>query len=398
MSSEQRNVQLVTSLEDLNRLSHVWRGLWDRCEHCRTPFLDFDWVRLWVEHYRLDGLLRALVVTQDSGVTGIVPLVLHRYGVGPLGVNVVETLAGQSRNLVGLVQPGAEEAVAESVAGFISQNMLARGTSMRLSLVPEGSRFADALVGAFAECGYGKRTSTRVVSRAPYVPLPVAWEDYWRAMSHRRKKVLRRAAKALDNKHSVSFVECGLDEVPWGTRTLYELHQKRWQGAGIRGLFADCRARAFHTAVALAHVDSRLIRVSIMMVDGKPVSAHIVGVLDGVAYLMRSGRDESLARYSIGHLHDINLFQRAIREGLWEADFLRGAEPYKFYWTSRYRLYNDILVVGRVAHGLSPVWFVRLWLSVAEFLEHRHTIGEFIGMLRVRRREALERKRMRLDI
>ena len=134
-----------------------------------------------------------------------------------------------------------------------------------------------------------------------------------------------------------------------------------------------------------------------MLVDDKPVSAHFIGVLDGVAYLMRSGRDESLARYSVGHLHDINLFQRSIREGLKEADFLRGAEPYKFYWTQRYRSYSDTVVVGRATHGVVPVWFARLWLRVAQFLEHRHTLGELIGILRARSWDARERKRMGLD-
>ena len=397
VSSQVWNVQPVTSLDDLRGLARAWQDLWERCGGRRTPFLHFDWARLWAEHYELDGLLRILVVNRDSHVSGIVPLVMHRYSVGRMGLNVVETLAGQSRNLVGLVEPGAEDDVAQTVAAFIDENMLSQGASLRLSLVPAESSFVDALMGALSSRGHDGSMSTEIMSRAPYVPLPVSWDDYWRAMSHRRRKVLRRAARALEAEHSVVFQECSEDEIPWGMEVLYDLHQRRWQGIGMRGLFTDVRAREFHTAVAQAHAGSGLIRVSVMLVDEVPVSSHFIGVLDGVAYLMRSGRDESYARYSIGHLHDINLFQRSIREGLREADFLRGAEPYKFYWTSRYRLYDDTLVVGRVAHGIVPALFVRLWLRVAQFLEHRHTIPELVGILRVRRWEAKERRRMHLD-
>lgn len=396
-STTEWRVRVVTRLHELVELSSDWRELWRRCEGNRTLFLDFDWVRLWSEHYELDGLLRILVVSQDSHVSGIVPLVVHRYAVGPFGLDVVETLAGQSRNVVGLVEPGAVEDVARTVAAFIDENMLSHGTSLRLSLVPDGSPFVDALLSTLSSHGYGGSTITRVMSRAPYVPLPVSWDDYRRAMSHRRRKVLRRAAKSLETEHDVVFQDCSENEIPWAMEALYDLHQRRWQGTGMRGLFADARAREFHTAVAHAHAGSGLIRVSVMLVDEVPVSSHFVGVLDGVAYLMRSGRDESYARYSIGHLHDINLFQRAIREGLREADFLRGAEPYKFYWTQRYRTYNDTLVAGRIARGVVPVWLVQLWLSMAQFLEHRHTIPELVGILRVRRWESRERKRMQLD-
>ncbi|MFC2008822.1 GNAT family N-acetyltransferase [Chloroflexota bacterium] len=397
VASQAWSVQVVTSLDGLHALAPVWQDLWQRCEGNRTPFLDFDWARLWSEHYELDGLLRILVVSRNSHVSGIVPLVVHRYAVGLLGLNVVETLAVQSRNLVGLVEPGAEEDVARAVAAFIDENMLSQGASLRLSLVPAESSFVDALMGALSSRGHNGSMNTEIISRAPYVPLPVSWDDYRRAMSHRRRKVLRRAARALETEHDVAFKECSEKEIPWAMETLYNLHQRRWQGIGMRGLFADVRAREFHTAVAQAHAGSGLIRVSVMLVDEKPASSHFIGVLDRVAYLMRSGRDESLSRYSVGHLHDINLFQRAIHEGLREADFLRGAEPYKFYWTQRYRIYNDTLVAGRIASRAVPVSFVRLWLRAAQFLEHRHTIRELVGILRVRRFEARERKRMQLD-
>ena len=397
VSSTVWNVQLVTTLDDLRALAPAWQELWERCEGHRTPFLDFDWVLLWAEHYQLDGLLRVLVVSRDTRMAGIVPLITHRYAIGPLGLDFVETLAGQSRNIVGLVEPGVEQGVAQSVASFVAENMLSRGMSLRMPLVPTGTTFVDALVSALVAHGYDGRTITKVASRAPYVPLPICWHDYWRAMSHRRRKVLRRASKALEAEHSTAFKECSEDEIPWGMEVLYDLHQRRWQGTGMRGLFADARARGFHTAIALAHAESGLIRVSVMLVDDKPASSHFIAVLDGVAYLMRSGRDASLARYSIGHIHDINLFQRAIREGLREADFMRGAEPYKFYWTQRYRIYNDTLVAGRVLHGLLPTWFVRVWLRVAQFLEHRHTPRELIGILRARRWDTQERTRMGLD-
>ena len=65
MSSQVYSVKSITSLDGLRELTPAWQDLWGRCIGKRTPFLDFDWVRLWAEHYQLDGLLRVLVVTGD---------------------------------------------------------------------------------------------------------------------------------------------------------------------------------------------------------------------------------------------------------------------------------------------------------------------------------------------
>ena len=88
----------------------------------------------------------------------------------------------------------------------------------------------------------------------------------------------------------------------------------------------------------------------------------------------------------------------AIMEGLHEADFLRGAEPYKYYWAKKCRMYNELVVSGRAGLGTMPVDLVRLWLKISQFLEHRHTPRELVAILRIRRREARERKRMFVDM
>ncbi|MBN1855689.1 MAG: GNAT family N-acetyltransferase [Dehalococcoidia bacterium] len=391
-------VRVVTKLDGLRALSSEWEGLWQHCVGHRTPFLSYEWVLLWSEHYQLDGSLRTLVVTRDSRVVAIVPLTMHRYSIGPFSLNVVETPGEQSRNLIGLVVPGMEQELSGVIAGFIDQVFLRKGVCLRLLLVPSDLPLLAALAGAFAADGHGGRIRNVAFQPAPYAPLPISWQDYLDALSRSRRKMLQRAATSLGMHHDVCYETCGATEIRFGMEELYRMHQERWHSSGIRGLFADKRAREFHTSVALALGRRDLIRVYRMCIDGEPVSIHFVGVLDGVLYLIRSGRDIAWADYDVGHLHEGDCLKRAIMEGLSEADFLRGAEPYKYYWTKQYRMYNQLVVSGRVGPVMMPVGLVWMWLRISQFLEHRHTPRELAAILRIRRREARERKAMRVDV
>jgi len=396
-SDREMRATIVERIADLRALRDEWEDLWSRCQSNRTPFLHFDWVRLWSEHYGLDGRLRVLVVRSACRAVGIVPLVLRAYRVGPCSMNVVETLAGQSRNLIGLVDPAFTKETAEAVAEFFKASIVEKGTAIYCSLVMIETGFPAALVTALSAAQSVGFLRIDEVSRAPYVPLPISWHDYWHAMSRRRRKVLRRASLALEARHAVAHKECDIDEIPDAMDSLYALHQHRWRQAGIRGLFADSRARSFHTAIAVAHASTRLIRVSALRIDDRVASVHIIGVLDGVAYLLRSGRDTQFSRLSIGHMHEVYMLRSAIGEGLREVDFLRGAEPYKFYWTQRYRTYSDLLIGARYRGRPMPVRLQWLFLRAARFLEHGHSPGELIAILKLKRREARERRKMGVD-
>ena len=179
---------------------------------------------------------------------------------------------------------------------------------------------------------------------------------------------------------------------------LYRLHQARWSEVGIRGLFRDEPSRAFHNRIARDFDRLGWLRLSSMKVDGRIASVHLVVVLDGVAYLLRSGRDSQFSEHSVGHLHDMQLLRESIEAGLREADFLRGAEPYKFYWTRTYRTYVELIVTRCAGPMPIPASAAYLWLRIARFLSYRHTPRELYGILRIRRWEAQERRRMGIDL
>lgn len=393
-------VRVLTTLAELDAVADAWRALWSRSIGTRTPYLSFEWVRTWAMHFDADGRLRTLVVEHGTEVVGVMPLVLARHRIWPFTLEALETVGGESRNLIALARLESRPAVVQALATSLLGELSTRRRVLRLSLVPAGAPFLQELSQALARLDSRLQVQSRVSNFAPYVVLPVVWTHFVQSLGKRRLKVLARAQRRLDlERHEVSTRRCHGDEVEAAMRRLFELHDARWGDAGVRGLFHNRRNRAFHLDIARQCDRLGMLDLSEMTIDGAVASVHFSCVLDGVAYLMRSGRDTSFAKYDVGHLHDLRLFRSWIAERRHEADFLRGAEPYKFYWTSQYRVYRELLATVAGRRGGVSVRLARIWIRMAGFFSHRHPPAEVLAYLRMRRvtRRELAKMGVKLD-
>jgi len=388
----------VSDLEGVAGLAGEWRRLWQACRGRRTPFLSFEWVEVWLRHVGPQVKLHVIVVEEGGCAIGIMPLVLAAYRIGGLGFDVLETLGGQSRNIMALVAPDRTRVVADAVARHLGEEARQGGLGLRLDLVPSEEPFLVALSESLKGPPAGMRLTCRAVSLAPYVPLPAFWEDYVHSLSKRRLKVLRRAQRDVDRAFtSQEFRRLEGAQVEAGMSELFRLHQARWAGVGIRGLFTHEASRAFHLDVAREFERLGWLDLTAFLLDGRVVSIHFGAVVDGVVYLLRSGRDPALAAYSVGHLHELRMLRSWIEAGLREADLLRGAEPYKYYWTQNQRTYVELYAVSLRGARAVPLRLERTWRWLVRFVRARHSVRELWSYLMLRRREARERRKMGLE-
>ncbi len=381
-------IRVISSLSGLDEARGLWESLWSVCEH-RTPFLSYDWVSTWAATYAAERRLNILVMTRGVEPVAVIPLALIRHSCGILSIDALETAAGDSRNLIALVRPGAEPVAAQAFCEYL-RDQLRNGTDCaHLKLVPSEALFLDALRSAIV-MEHELDLSLRRSSAAPYVQLPAEWGDYWRTLGSARRKTLRRMYRRLTEAHDVSFEHCvGRDAVS-ALEELYRLHQCRWNAVGIRGLFGDERNRNFHITMVRNLQPRGWVEVTRLRIDGEVVSVHLVLLLDGVLYSLRSGRALRYQEYGTGHLHDMMVLQRAVGMGVNEVDFLRGTEPYKYYWARNDRTYVNLVITRRTKRTLWGASAIAAMLRASAFLEHRHTPLELVAILRIRRREAAE--------
>ncbi len=381
-------VQVISSLSGLEQARGLWESLWNVCEH-RTPFLSYDWVCTWAAIYGEERRLNILVITRGDEASAIVPLALVRHSCGVFSIDALETAAGDSRNLIALVRPGAEGIAVRAFCEYLRDQLHRDTECAHIKLVPSDAPFLEVLRSVVA-MDHELDLSLRRSPAAPYVRLPDEWGDYWRMLSGARRKTLRRMYKRLTEKHRVSFEHCVGSDALLAMEELYRLHQRRWKAVGIRGLFGDECSRSFHTTMVRNLQARGWVEVTRLRIDGEAISVHLVLILDGVLYFLRSGRVLRYQEYSIGHLHDMMMMQRAVGKGIREVDFLRGTEPYKYYWARDDRTYVDLVITRRTRRIVRRASVVAAMLRLSAFVEHRHTPSELLAILRIRRREAEE--------
>jgi CelD/BcsL family acetyltransferase involved in cellulose biosynthesis len=114
--------------------------------------------------------------------------------------------------------------------------------------------------------------------------------------------------------------------------TLTALHAMRWQQDDQPGVLADPDVQRFHeTALPRLH-HFGVLRLAVLHIAGRPAAAAHVLLSPGKILFHIGGWDPALAHASPGALLIGALLQQAAEEGRTEADFLRGAEPYKYRW------------------------------------------------------------------
>ncbi len=184
--------------------------------------------------------------------------------------------------------------------------------------------------------------------------LPTTWEQYLGRLSKsHRGQAIRRVRKYFDSGQAVWQTVTSPDHLPAAFDLLMELHRRRWEHIGQRGLFDSPRYAAFHREVARLLLAKGQLRLHWLTLDGRPaaVEHHFAG--GGVSYLYQGGMEPELLRDNPGNLAHLAAIRGAMADGFSAMDFLRGDEPYKKHFRAEPQACREIRIVPpRVAARL----------------------------------------------
>jgi CelD/BcsL family acetyltransferase involved in cellulose biosynthesis len=388
-------IRVVTDPEEFESLAPVWDNLLEKGGDESTMYLTHEWLATRWRHCGEGQILNLLLVERDRRVIGIVPLVRNEYRLGPFRLYALESIGGTSRNYVGLMSPEDRPEVISALLDYFKENLHGVSLILRLSLIPGDSQFLRALKGGLAQLSEDLAFEERLKTLAPYIDLPVRWDDYFGSLRGKRRKMLGRMLRNLEKEHgAVEFQLCDADSLEAGLNRFFDLHQERWQAVGISGSFADPRVKEFYREVAWKFLNRGWLYFSSMSVDGKLVSALYGFIFNRKLYFLTYGRDIRYSKYDVGQLHMMHVIKDAISRKLSESDFMQGDEPYKFYWTKSARRYMRVTIIRK---GFLPALRLQLLRAFLRLWDVRqYSLREIWAILSIRRRERKELKRMGL--
>ncbi len=296
---------------ELDALKDEWRDLWERCPYA-TPFQSPEWLIPWWHAFR-PGRLKCLLLRERGRLAGFAPLYSDETGLLRLAG------AGNSDYLDVLVEPGfGVDWIYEQARPAHFQDLRAESPLLRGS-----PPWAQVVEG----------------EACPVLALPASVEQWKQALPRGIRRNLKRYGEKLGD---VRF-ECS-DDPAW-IEQLFRLHEARWRKLRDEpGVLANETVVEFHRAVVRGFAERGWLRFWIVHAGGRAAGIVYAFACRGRAYLYLGGFDPALARYGPGTLALGCAIECAIREGLREADFLRGGEKYKFEWGAVSRPNRDVLI------------------------------------------------------
>lgn len=334
-------LEILTDTEQLLSLSDDWSSLLGRSGQDQ-PTLTPAWVGTWLGVFsELGGrALKACAVWEGDRLVALAPLLWRkRWHRSVLPLRRVELVCSgepeedeiHSEYLGVVVERGFEEAAARVLVEAVTEGRLGEVDECVAPLMNGDDTMPALLRDTFRLKGWA--SDLAVVSEAPYVPLPSAWEGYLGALPSRRRRVLRRAEADIEawagGPPDLHVVEDAA-ALSKGRDILQRLHSGRWREAGQSGAFTSGRFSEFHATVMPALLSLGALEVMWLEAGGEPLAVLYNIVWRGKVQQYQAGRRVDLPphlRPGIAiHAHAI---RRAIERGRTEYDFLAGAARYK---------------------------------------------------------------------
>jgi CelD/BcsL family acetyltransferase involved in cellulose biosynthesis len=177
----------------------------------------------------------------------------------------------------------------------------------------------------------------------PVLPLPASWDELLASLPPKFRTDLRRARNRVRNAGAeiVAAASGNLEELLWA---LYRLHAARWNTQQEAGVMATPALQSFYSGAAAEFLGAGMLRMYAMRLDGE-----IVAVLFGFAghgrfYAYLDGFDPAHGRISPGTVLMSHAVECAIAEGLFEFDFLRKSEAFKYVWGGKDEVNRRLIV------------------------------------------------------
>ncbi|HMS82112.1 MAG TPA: GNAT family N-acetyltransferase [Nitrospira sp.] len=366
-------MSIVTRREDFQALEEPWNHLLVESSS-NTFFLRWEWVWAWWEAFGASlGTLHILLVKRGERVVGIGPfywMATTQVGLFPVRRLLFLGTAIGGKGDVGteyidlIVLPHHQEEVVEAMSAHLLQED--QFHEWMFLHVPDQAPGLFALLARAGKARYWLQEMHRW--QCPYITLPARWEQFLESLGSTLRYKFRKNLRELE-KHGAYFFRTthSIEELDRDLQTLVLLHQARWEGRGMSGVFADPAYQHFLSMVSRAALQRGLLRLSIITVLDKPVAAVYNIVYGNKVYYYQSGFDTAFDRkVAIGTFAHTLCIEQAIGEKLDEYDFLlKGSlDTYKDRWT---RAVREIVDYRLIAPGW-PQWMAKVESSVRGYV------------------------------
>jgi CelD/BcsL family acetyltransferase involved in cellulose biosynthesis len=198
------------------------------------------------------------------------------------------------------------------------------------------------------------------VSKAPYLLVQQAWDDFYQSRPPKFRKTRRSVANRIARLGEVSVELIRRpEEAARGIQQMLGVSERGWKRRQNADLLSREFERAFLGELAQVASEANWLRLWLLRRGEEVLAAEFHLEDHGTVYGMRAQFDEAYAHYSPGSYLDFEIVQSLFRSGCACYDMGPGTAEYKLAWTDRTRSCYGIEAFNR---GVYP--------RMLSFLQH----------------------------
>ena len=302
----------MTSVQEIRRIDDLarWRSDW-RALLARTPgasfFQSLEWLETYWRYHGPGQELRTLVVSDDEGPVGILPLVVRREKFRVGSVRVLTYPLNDWGSFYGPIGPNAQETLK---AGLDYVRRSRRDWDI-VDLRWVGAPDTNPRHTAKAMHAAGWQAYRTVWDRTAVVDLEGTWDNYlasktskWRSGFHRNERKLDEQGRIGFVRHCTAGCTPGQGDPRWDLYDACEkIAQASWQGTSTTGTtLSHASVRPFLRAMHETAARHGSVDLALLTLDEQPVAFAYNHCFAGYVFGLRAGYDRELAPRGAGSL------------------------------------------------------------------------------------------------
>ncbi len=357
-------VRTIRDDAGLERLQGVWDGLLERSRG-GSIFASFAWNSAWWQFLGKGAQLYIVVVSDSEGqVCGIAPLMLRRVGL-LRRLEFIGTGLSDAGDFV--LDPTHAEGALGAIFAYLRKHSRAWDIT-DLDEVPPYSPLARLLE---TKRPPGLRVLALPRNDCPYIPVPATWEAYTKTLQRKPRQHLEGFARRVIEETGATFrLVTEKADVPAAVEQFYALHRARWDTKDdelnpehltpefLAFLEEACRRSATHGS----------LRLTELCVEDTPIASWISFLVNGRWSGYMTGFDPAWSTKRPGKVLHGFVMREAMKEGAFEIDEGRGAEPYKYELGALSRRSWRFMLISNTPRSLIALSLVKGRLRARELV------------------------------
>ena len=323
-------LQVIQTLEELERLEEDWNQLLNCCSASHVPFLRYEFLSSWWKtlgggEWQHGELFVIVGRAPDQEISGIAPLFFTKNKVGIPALMLLGSI--EISDYLDIITEASEiPAFVEALIEFLDGDKAPDWHVLDLYNLPEDSPTLPALKKAAESHGWSYEQER--LQPCPYIPLPDDWEEYLANIDKKQRHEIRRKMRRAQNHEQ---------PVRW-----YIVENEDQLDAEIEDFMSlmaqDPEKDQFLTDVMRSQMQSSVhaafkagwLQLAFLEINCEKAAGYLNFDYNNHIWVYNSGLNFDYGNLSPGWVLLAELIKWAIENGRSSFDFMRGDERYKY--------------------------------------------------------------------